>query len=220
MFSYYPKPKFDLIIEPFAGAAWYSVLHRHNKVCLNEKYKVIYDIWNWLIKEATQDKILSHVDFFKGQNINDIDLHPSHKHLIGFCINRGSVNPKNIVQKWSCQSSLDPNWASTTNYQLKRIARLLPEIKHWELTCCDYRELPDVEATWFIDPPYQFGGEHYIVNDIDYNDLSNWCKDRKGQVIVCENTRANWMDFRPFHNITGQRSKTTESIWTNDEFKS
>jgi len=23
--KHYPKPKYDLIIEPFAGAAWYSV---------------------------------------------------------------------------------------------------------------------------------------------------------------------------------------------------
>ena len=75
MFSYYgsknkiaklnPLPKYGLIIEPFAGAAWYSVLHRDKNVLLNEKYDVIYDIWNWLINEASSELILNNSDFYK-----------------------------------------------------------------------------------------------------------------------------------------------------------
>ena len=225
MFSYYgsknkiaklyPLPKYDLIIEPFAGAAWYSVLHRNKNVLLNEKYEVIYNIWNWLISEASSELILKHKDFFVGQDISQIDLDKAHKDLIGFCINRGSIAPKSIVQKWSCQVASKPNWASTTAFSLERIAKLLPEIKHWQIQFGDYKNLPDIEATWFIDPPYQFGGEHYSVNDIDYLELADWCKTRKGQVIVCENTKANWLPFTALTEIQGQRVKTTEAVFYN-----
>ena len=213
--KYYPEPKYDLIIEPFAGAAWYSVLHKEKNVLLNEKYKLLYDIWNWLINEANADQIIHNADFYKGQKIESIQLPKPHKDLIGFCINRGSTVPKNVVQKWSCQSPSNPNWASTTNYQLKRIANLLPKIKHWKTQFGDYENLANVEATWFIDPPYQFGGQHYSIHDIDYTNLANWCKSRKGQVIVCENTKANWLPFKPLIQIQGQRIKTVESVWTN-----
>ena len=73
-----------------------------------------------------------------------------------------------------------------------------------------------MEATWFIDPPYQYGGNHYVVNDVDYHELAAWCKQRKGQVIVCENTKATWLDFTPLTRITGQRVKTTEAVWTKE----
>ncbi len=212
----YPPPRYDLIIEPFAGAAWYSVLYRKGNVLLNEKNRIIYDIWNWLINEANSEMIESHKDFHVGQDISHIDLRKEHRDLIGFCINRGSVAPKNIVQKWSCQVQLNPNWASTTAYQLSRIARLLPEIKHWQVQFGDYKDLPNIRATWFIDPPYQSGGEHYIVNDINYSELANWCRERKGQVIVCESTNANWLPFRELTKSTGQRKKIKEIFWTND----
>lgn len=225
MFSYYgskkkiaklyPAPKYDLIIEPFAGSAWYSILHSSKNVLLNEKYNTIYEIWNWLINESNSELILNNADFYNGQDISEIDLPKPLKDLIGFCINRGSIAPRNIVQKWSCQVKSKPNWASTTNYQLKRAAKLINEVRHWEVKFGDYKNLPNIEATWFIDPPYKFGGEHYAVNDIDYSELSDWCKTRKGQVIVCENTKANWLDFKPLVEITGQRVKTIEAIYTN-----
>jgi hypothetical protein len=154
MFSYYgsknkiaklyPLPQYDLIIEPFAGASWYSVLHRNKNVLLNEKYEVIYTIWNWLINEASSELILKHKDFFVGQDISQIDLDKAHKDLIGFCINRGSTAPKSIVQKWCCQVASKPNWASTTAFSLERIAKLLPEIKHWETQFGNYKNLPDI----------------------------------------------------------------------------
>ena len=209
----YPPPMYDLIIEPFAGAAWYSVTHRYRNVWLNEKNNVVYNIWDWLLTEATPSDLLDHTDFFLGQNIKGLDVSTPHKDLIGFCINRGSSAPRNIVQRWSCQNKTKPNWASTTSYQLKRIARLLPEIRHWKASFGDYTELPNIEATWFIDPPYQFGGNRYAVNDVDYTYLASWCKSRKGQVIVCEYTNAKWLPFVPLTEITGQRKKTTEVVW-------
>lgn len=214
--KYYPAPKFKTIIEPFAGSAWYSLKYPDHDVILCEKYKVVYDIWKWLITEATTQEILKYVDFTVGQNISNLPIREEHKNLIGFCLNRGSVSPKRIVQKWSCQVASKPDWASTTNFALNRVAKLLPKIKHWKVIYGSYSELPNQEATWFIDPPYQNGGQHYIVNDINYDDLAKYCKTRQGQVIVCERTNANWLDFKPLISVYGQRHNTQEGIFCFD----
>ena len=215
----YPLPKHGLIIEPFSGAAWYSVLHRHKNVLLNEKNEIIHNIWNWLINEATSDLIMEYKDFFVGQDISQIALDKAHKDLIGFCINRGSIAPKNIVQKWSCQVASKPNWASTTAYSLKRVANLLPEIKHWKTQLDDYKNIPNIEATWFIDPPYQRGGEHYkhSKKNIDFTKLGEWSKERLGQIIVCENDGADWMPFIPLKEYWGGMKRSTEVIWSNEK---
>jgi 16S rRNA G966 N2-methylase RsmD len=75
--------------------------------------------------------------------------------------------------------------------------------------------VPDVEATWFIDPPYQYGGEHYMINSIDYNRLAEFCQSRKGQIIVCENTKAGWLPFKPLISTYGQSHDSKEAIWLN-----
>lgn len=213
--KHYPKPIYDTIIEPFSGSAWYSVLNRNKNIILNEKYDVIYNIWNWLINDCDSNTILNNSDFYEGEDIKTKSLRKEHLDLIGFCINRASVAPCSIVQKWSCQSKDKPNWASTTSFQLKRIAKLLPEIKHWKTNFGDYKDLPNIEATWFIDPPYQVGGEFYKESNINYEELAEWCKSRKGQVIVCENDNANWLPFEPLLEFAGVRRRTTEVMWTN-----
>ncbi len=46
--DYYPKPKFDKIIEPFAGTARYALKYFDRDVLLVDKYDVIVKIWRWL----------------------------------------------------------------------------------------------------------------------------------------------------------------------------
>lgn len=211
--KHYPKPKYNLIIEPFAGAAWYSLYHNCVAI-LNEKNKIVFDIWNWLINQASGAEIEEYLDFYKGDDISQLDIRDEHKNLIGFNINRGTVHPSNIVQKWSCQSKKDKTWASTTHFALTRCVELLPKVKEWKVMFGDYKTIPNIEATYFIDPPYQYGGEHYPINDIDYTELKLWIETRKGQVIVCENDRADWMDFKPLTICNGQRKKSVECIFT------
>jgi site-specific DNA-adenine methylase len=45
----YPEPRFATIIEPFAGAAGYSLRYADRRVTLVEKYPVIAGIWRYLI---------------------------------------------------------------------------------------------------------------------------------------------------------------------------
>ena len=213
--KYYPKPIYGKIIEPFAGAAWYSARYSTRKISLSDKNQIIYGIWDWLINAATINDLTEHQNLYLGDNLNDRQMAPAHRWLLGFIINRGSSTPANIVQKWSCQVVKRPTWASTVAYQIERIITFLPEIKKWHIENEDYCNIKNEEATWFIDPPYQEGGQYYPEHDIDYSSLAEWCTSRKGQVIVCENAAASWLDFVPLTSIHGQRKKTTEMVWTN-----
>jgi 16S rRNA G966 N2-methylase RsmD len=93
-----------------------------------------------------------------------------------------------------------------------RISEQMPLIKHWTITNKSYKDLENIEATWFIDPPYQNMGKHYKFNDIDYNDLSEWCLSRKGQVIVCEQEGADWLPFETFRNLKSLKSKSSKEV--------
>jgi len=102
------------------------------------------------------------------------------------------------------------------------------EIRHWSAECCSYLDLPtDVEATWFIDPPYQgvkYGSYKHDYKAIDYQQLAAWCRSLPGQVIVCEQLGADWLPFRDCCEVSGMRgkmrgvagAKSQEMIWTND----
>lgn len=52
----YPAPRHRTIVEPFAGAAGYSLRYPDRDVILVEKYHVIAEIWRWLIA-ATPDEV-------------------------------------------------------------------------------------------------------------------------------------------------------------------
>lgn len=208
--KFYPKPIYDTIIEPFCGAAQYSLYGNNWKkdVILNDKYQVIYDVWDFLINKAEKSDILSLPNMDKGDKIDNYNLSYEEKLLIGFCINSASSQPKKTVGKYN-------SW----NKSKIDIANNLYKIKHWQVTNKCYTELLNDEMTWFIDPPYQYGGEWYNTKvsnkHIDFKELAEWCKSREGQVIVCENSKANWMDFKPLVKMNGQLHKTTEVIWTN-----
>ena len=52
-------------------------------------------------------------------------------------------------------------------------------------------------------------------NKLDYPALGEWCKSRLGHVIVCENTKADWLDFKPMRKMSGTMYRTVEAIWSN-----
>jgi site-specific DNA-adenine methylase len=57
--KHYPLPNYDTIIEPFAGAAAYSMFGDNWKknVILIEKDEKVFQIWDWLINHATVEEI-------------------------------------------------------------------------------------------------------------------------------------------------------------------
>ena len=219
MFSYYgskskivdcyPPPKYGKIIEPFAGSARYSLKYWDRDITIVDKYDVITDVWNYL-KNANKSDILSLPKLKKGDDIRTLNLAKEEILLIGFCINNGSVTPKNIVTEWG-----EKGWNTTRI----KIANNVFKVNNWTIKNCSYDELKNENSTWFIDPPYQNGGEHYkeSATNIDFVKLGDWCKSRNGQVIVCENTKADWLPFKPVIEFAGAYTTTVEAIWSNHE---
>lgn len=208
--DYYPLPKHKKIIEPFAGSARYSLKYWQNDVLLVDKYERIINIWKYL-QEATIKDIEKLPILKKGETLNDfIFLCKEEKDLLGFMIQAGVNAPR-----LTCTEAGVRNQKTAK----KNIIRDLHKIKHWTIKHGSFEELQNEEATWFIDPPYQFGGNYYIVNNksIDYRQLGEWCKGRNGQIIVCENSKADWMDFKELKKIQGMaQTNTIESFWTNE----
>lgn len=203
--NYYPKPTKDLIIEPFAGSARYALKYWDNDVILNEKYETVYNIWKWLQK-CNENDILKLPTPKPKEDIRDYKLSIDELNFMGFLINRGSVSPKNKVGKFS------DGLLNT----LKRVASNLHKIKHWDIRLGCYTELENKDATWFIDPPYQFGGEHYKESslNINFSNLKEWIFSRNGEIIVCENTKADWMEFKPLKKIQGaSNTNTIEAVF-------
>ena len=79
----------------------------------------------------------------------------------------------------------------------------IPRIAHWTLTTLSYDQLPNIKATWFVDPPYNnAAGKKYATSSVNYTHLAAWCRSRTGQTVVCENSGADWL---PFTTLTEQR---------------
>lgn len=221
MFSYYgskanvvhlyPPPKYGKIIEPFAGSARYSLRYFDREVVLVDKYKVLFDIWKYL-QSASEKDILSMPRQIKNQVKFETIIFEceEQKNLFSFLCGCADATPRNMATK---RKTIDrPN---TINYRIQQLANNLHKIRHWKIIHGSFEELKNEEATWFIDPPYQVGGYVYKENKVDYEQLAEWSRDRKGQVIVCENTKADWMTFYPIKTQRGSNKKTTEAIWTN-----
>ena len=210
--DYYPKPKYDKVIEPFAGSAAYSMKYWDKDVWINEKDIKIHELWRWLIKDCSENDLINLPILESGESLNDEKysyLKPAEQWLIGFYLNSGSAQPKRSPAKFN-------KWNEKT---IKDLVTFLPNIKHWNITNLDYKEMENLEGTYHVDPPYAGNGGKYYKHGskfIDYTHLSDWCKERNGQVMVCENSEATWMDFKPLVNIQGQKHKTTEVIWVND----
>jgi hypothetical protein len=208
----YPPPKYGEIIEPFAGSARYSLLYFDRYITLIDKYKVVVDIWKWLQQCSEKDILSMPRKLDRNKTFDDYGFIEPQRNFFSFIAGSGDAVPRNIPTK---RKSIErPNHV---NYNLQRVAKNLFKIKHWEIIHGDYCDTKNKECTWFIDPPYQYGGYCYKENEVDFNYLSDWCRSRNGQVIVCENTKADWLDFKPLIKQRGSLKSTTEAIWTNQE---
>ncbi len=204
----YPPPRFDKIIEPFAGSARYALKYFERDILLVDKYGVIIKIWKWLQKCSPAD-ITGLPKLTKGLKIDSLNISEDERLFLGMIAGISSISPRNTVSQFSAEQNGRKN-------QYKRIADQLFKIRHWKIECKDYKDIENTEATWFIDPPYQIGGHAYVENNIDFLGLSEWCKSRQGQAIVCENMQANWLPFLPIKASIGSNGTyQTEAIWTN-----
>lgn len=200
----YPKPEHETIVEPFAGAAGYSTAYYRRKIVLCEKSPRIAALWKYLVK-VKPEEVLRLPLLRAGEKVSDIPgLNDEARTLLGLRIGQGSQAPRDTASPWGAD-----NWNEAARATLALQVEL---IRHWRIIEGDYTKAPNVNATWFIDPPYQVEGFRYTAsgNAIDFPKLGEWCRARKGLVMVCENEGADWLPFVPFFEMSGATRKVDE----------
>jgi len=220
--KHYPHPKCDTLIEPFAGSAGYALHYPELKVILVERSPELAATWRYLIG-ATSEDILRLPLVEADTLVSDLPISQEARWLIGLNINAGSDRPYNRISKFAVKWR--PPWDGFENFwgekRRARISRQVEFIKHWRIIEGDYSLAPNLEATWFVDPPYERTGKAYRYHELDRNQLADWIRARRGQVIACEAEGAKWMPFQllgTFKSSPGAKrsGKTAESIWTNE----
>jgi hypothetical protein len=213
----YPQPLRDTIVEPFAGAAGYALHWPERNVILVERYHVVAEIWRWLIgASATEVRSVPLVD--------DVDDLPSTvaqgaRWLVGFSMNAATTTPRKAISRSArlLRDSGGRKFYGWTDALRERVAMQVDRIRHWQIIEDDYTAAPDVEATWFVDPPYQTPGHSYPHGpaSINYAKLADWCRARRGQPIVCEQPGAGWLPFRRMPPAkSGPRTQLAEeAVW-------
>jgi hypothetical protein len=204
---HYPAPEHELIIEPFAGSAAYS-LHGRNwerEVLLIERDPRVVEIWRWLIDDAQPADILALPTLKAGERSSEF-LHIVHAATkMAFAYKTIKVTPV-----------LERNW----EINRRLMAEAVPKVKHWNVVCGDYTSAPARRATWFVDPPYKGApglGYRYGSDTVDYDAVASWVLKRQGQVIACEGAFGDYLPFAPLRTSMGVAGKqSTERIWLND----
>ena len=213
----YPEPG-PVIVEPFAGSAGYATRYPDRRAILLDADPVIAGTWAYLIR-VSEVEILSLPDVPMGGRVSDVAW-PCEEAgwLAGWWLSRATSGPRVSPSAWM-RGGLRPRlfWGPAAR---ERIASQLARIRHWTIIHGDYRQAPDIEATWFVDPPYQVMGKHYRhgAKGLDFDALGAWCRERKGQAIVCENEGATWLPFEPFARVkaterAGGGRVSAEAVW-------
>jgi hypothetical protein len=204
----YPPPKYELIIEPFAGAAAYGWRWHEHQVWVNELDARVYAIWEFLLRSDALEMVRKYVPVTikAGTKVDGILPHGIPLglfELVRSQANMGTQGGRSLISQVT--------WIGAHGWKHVRpkMEEIIPNIQHWTATNLDYAALPNLEATWFIDPPYSNPhGMRYRQADINYKQLAQWCRSRKGQVIVCENLGAKWLPFKELaHGRIGLRTK-------------
>lgn len=221
--KWYPPPRHGTIVEPFAGAAGYSTYWARSgrKVLLYDLCPRIVGIWSYLIRTPAEEILRLPLNV---RDVRDLSCCEEAKWLIASNIVKGSEQGpyKNLASSHGESDTISAiacyGWSIGTRY---RVASQVGSIRHWEVRQASYADVPDREATWFVDPPYQRAGKGYKYHDVDYPALAEWVRGRSGQVIACGDDADDWLPFRPFRIFSamqgsGRRGKSVEVIWTND----
>lgn len=224
MARHYPAPRLDLIIEPFAGGAGYSMLHlqrsRRSRAILVEKDPRVVELWTRLLG-MTCDQVRAIPVPRVGDDTDD------------FFVMTASTS--NGVAR-SRRMKVSHRMPALVEMMKRRAIRLLPIVRdRVEVVLGDYTSAPDVEACWFVDPPYQPHaskrtsaqtgspqGMGYAPgcdsSALDFPALCRWCMQRAGQVLVVEQEGADWLPFElvDTRQHDSQNRRKHEVLWSNE----
>jgi len=224
--GFYPPPKSgNMVIEPFAGSATYSVYHEPERAMLIDKDPVIVSIWNYLIS-ASEEQI-QNLPILGDSHIIDFndalsELHQVEQDLIGFWLAKARQAPTKIMGDLFLKYHKETACLVWGESVKKRIISQLPKIRKWRAYQGDYTILDSLlqdcrKHTYFIDPPYSgSAGRKYTHNKINYPKLKRWIKQNKcSQIIACENQDLTykWADFNQTAEVFNMRGKGKELAW-------
>lgn len=234
----YGPPRRDLVIEPFAGSACYSVWWEARNVRLYDLSADVVAAWDWLIHCSEEDVRRVPVKFRSQEEWRSLPDGPRQvvfwnvrlnarcgKSLPEWYLHYGRTGEKAgwLVRDKKEGNAKDHESSLWGPERRERLIRQKPLIAKWSIEQGSYADIPNEDAHWHIDPPYSGApGREYPHSDIDYDHLSAWCRSRRGAVDVCENEGADWLPFhllysRPSRvkqtdNIAGQ---SREVVWRN-----
>lgn len=199
----YPAPVHDMVIEPFAGSMSWTLHHRPLTAVGVERDERVVALWHEILTDPlafasrpvpvlgeVTDDLFAKLCTYSEHSLTSERLKVTSRMLRDY---------ESLCRRIAAEGS----WAK----------------EHVTIIEGTYTDLGDVEATWFIDPPYQYAnrrGYREGAGGIDFAELADWCRSRRGQVIVCEQAGADWLPFEPLASVATHRGATSsEVIWMN-----
>jgi site-specific DNA-adenine methylase len=217
--KHYPPPRYEHVVELFAGSACYACRYPHKRVTLVEKYPPVAALWRYLIG-VSESELRALPDLLPDQTVDDLNVCDEARYLIGFWCNKAVSSPRKRLSSWAKQYPRK-FWCAELRAKL---ASQLHEIRHWEVREGDFDKVAPVleGATYFVDPPYEKAGKAYPEKHVDYSYLAECCRAlaASNQVIVCEAEGAEWLPFSPLRAVRATPRKgntarqSNEVCWT------
>jgi hypothetical protein len=201
----YPRPRFEKLIEPFAGSAGYATRFPMLKVELYDLDPIICGVWDYLIKVTEKEflKLPTPDGMFW---IDDLPVCQEAKWLIGFWCNLSTNRPVQRPHKMMLSKQYRWRTSFWGTYVKEKLVQQLDWIRHWKVFNKDFCNVANETATWFIDPPYQYR-QIYRLHSIDFAALAKWVRSRRGQIIACEAGGADWLPFKHFESPKSRMRK-------------
>lgn len=235
MARHFGPPRRDLVIEPFAGSAGYSVWWEAPNVRLYDLDSDVVAAWDWLIHCSEEDVRRVPAKFRSQEEWRALPDGIRQVVFWNICYCRCAVGKQ--LPDWYieyCRTGkvsgpllnhrdLNPGKGiNSLRYWEDRVKERLiaqkPLIAKWTVEQASYRDIPLVEAHWHVDPPYAASpGRAYVHDQVDYDHLAQWCRSLPGAVDVCEQEGADWLPFRPLGNVSAMANKVShEAVWRNE----
>ncbi len=211
--KHYPKPRYDVICEPFAGGAGYSLNYPGHQIHIWEDDPNLYYLWSWLINKATEGLIKDiPINIPVKTDIRTIGLSKGQALLLKHWQRTNNVGDCWTISPWGNKPG---QWTENTR---ARVANEVQYIKHWKVT--QPIDLIDSILTWFIDPPYMYNYRYRTtLPDFDFNNLVSFVDtiNKNSQIMVCEAARKedgkipDYLPFKPHISSVTSRRKTNQS---------
>lgn len=232
----YPPPREgNIICEPFAGGAGYSLRYgRNREVVLVEKDELIVEVWEYLLS-ATPEDILAIPLLEDDQDVRDLPIPKGAQALVARWVNSASATPRYRFSKFAREYRDKIPGSFWTAHKRATIASCLPFMKRWKIIHGTYEDALDhtqpERTTYFVDPPYIGAGAYYKEDapkeEEDrkkwFEELGSWCLKLPSLgafVVVCENHGATWLPFgEPFFTkaFPGKRKGKPKGVRNSQE---